>query len=78
MQDLFSNVEELKDHELHNASTNTLNEFEWTVVSIVLVGFKGPITVISSGKFEEFEDFWMASTIDQQISNFLKRTKEDS
>ena len=77
-QNLLFNIEELKDQELHDDSVNTPSELQYTVINIVLTGFEDPITIVSSGKFEEFEDFWMSSTIDQDISNFLEGTAEDS
>ena len=72
-QNLLFNIEEL-----HDDSLNTPSELQYTVINIVLKGFEDPITIVSSGNFEEFEDFWMSSTIDQDISNFLEGTAEDS
>ena len=63
---------------MHDYSANTSSELQYTVINIVLTWFKDPITIVSSGKFEEFEDLWMLSTIDLDISNFLEGTAEDS
>ena len=50
-------MEELKDQELHDDSANTPSELQYTAINIVLKGFEDPITIVSSGKLKDFEDF---------------------
>ena len=74
----LSDREEAKTHEMHDTSSHQPNESPFTVVNIALDGFGKPITVIWSGKFEKFENFWMSSTIDWDILNATNAWMDDS